>query len=233
MKLGYVPPGHTITREEIEARNKAQDEDMGRIREFLSEASARKYIEASDRLVEVELKDTVIIPEFDEDELKSNEVDEDISEEERDFMAQLFGNIKSLAGKTGGELARLNPKTEKEYVEDVAKVRWHLTRHWLSVLSAGHYRTKEKAPGDVLRLQDNLFPEETAEEVERRGGSNMGYMQRDLAIGGICYDDLANACYAEFVANVKTYLAAHPEGLVLSSYDNTRLFKEGDQYVVR
>lgn len=231
MKRGYVPPEMTISREELVARSKAFDEDIARVSALLSEASVRKYIEASDQRVDAELKDEVLIPEFDETETVVH--DADLSEEERVMHDEMLARLRAVAGKTGAELALLHPKTEADYADDVAKARWHLARHWLAVINASHEDRTHKSGATCVHLRDDLIPEESDEEITSSGGSHMGYLRRDLTIGGICYDDLADACYSEFVANVKAYLAAHPDGLELNSHDGHRLVKDGERYIVR
>ncbi|OGZ08329.1 MAG: hypothetical protein A3C93_06010 [Candidatus Lloydbacteria bacterium RIFCSPHIGHO2_02_FULL_54_17] len=225
MKRNYVPLTHTITRKELENRQKAHIADLKRIGEFLPEASARRYLEESDNAVDAELKDEVLIPEFSAEELaQMNDEPE---------MRELRDALLGLAGKTGAQLAAMSPRSEEDYSEDVASVRWYLAQFWLHVLLASHAHHKEDTKENVLHLRADLLPEETEEEIERRGGSHLGYMRRDVGTAGIAYEEQQNACYAEFIEHVKGHLLDNPEGLVLSSYDNIRLFKEGDQFIVR
>ncbi len=58
-------------------------------------------------------------------------------------------------------------------------------------------------------------------------------MDKDCASPGL-REEITEECYQEFISNMRIYVEARPaEGLVVASYNNLRLYKDGEQFVVR
>ena len=213
---------NTRELDEFAARAWSHRQDVMRIGKFLPKRSARRYLKESDKRLDAEMKDKVVIPEFSAEELAR-----------MDDEPELRDALLAVAGKTGAEVDTAFPSAKEDYSESTEEVRLYLAQCWLHTVLACHARHKEDTQESALCLRDDLLPEESKEEVERNGGSHLGYVMRDLTTAGILYEEQQNACYAEFTKNIKAYLEAHPKGLVLGRYDNIRLFKDGGRFIAR
>ncbi len=215
----------SFKHDEAEARSNALDADIKRIGEFLPKESVWKYLKESDKALLREFGDQVLLPELSVKDLAEFEK---LPQKVRDNH-----KLPKVAGKTCAELEKEFPLSEEDYSVDIERVRWYLPQFWLSTLSVCCIGHKEHFPDSALSLRDDLLPEQSKEEIEQIGGTYLEYMRRDVCHAGIIYEEQQNACYAEFVEHIKQYCAAHPEGLVLNSYDNVRLIKVGGQFFVR
>ncbi len=115
-----------------------------------------------------------------------------------------------------------NPSLVEVGQKSVARLESALPRSWYHSV----FEDPDRCP---LLLTDQLLPPGSLPD-----GSGPSWLDRMYGITlGMLDREAAEAYYAEFVENIKAHLAENPEGLVLSSHDNVRLFKDGDQFIVR
>lgn len=224
------------THEEIRAHAEAHRADLQRIAELFPAEIVRRYLKESYGSIAEEMKDTVVVPKFDEEEIKDFEkfpCSPDVPAEAKDEIKGRHEAMLTLAGKTGKELEEMHPTSEAEYVEGIKRVRLGLARYWVHTLTFYRFRHRPDGAAFRINLGTNLLPRQSKAEIKRQFGSHLEHMQRDLWGAGIVYEERQNTCFAEFVRCIKAYLLNHPEGLVLSSYNKIRLCKVGRKFVVR